>query len=192
MPIDRKQFLHPETKRIIKLAGFQMLVPGKRIPVVKVDKKDYTTKATIDSLIKSRPSVKTLVLCHGHTYPRRLYLPPPEEIFYVDINPVARPDILGDIRHTGFMANFPENYFDRVYLTYMPPPLPFHARNLNIYVNIKRLLKPGGELKSGYIYQMLARRPKMKKNDVIETIKKNGARWFTRTRVDRVIAVFVK
>lgn len=158
-----------EKKRIKKLAGFQILRPGRLLPIVKVRPIDYTSKDVIKSVLERIPS-RDLVLCHGHGHVRHPHLPKQTPI-YLDINPVARPDILGDIRHISFMSRLPENYFDRVFLTYCPPPYAFHFSTNRIYRNILRILKPGGELRSHYLYRMLARERKMTKDRLKEKVK---------------------
>lgn len=178
-----------EKQRIRKLAGFNALVPGTRLPIIKVSPHDWSTEEAIRSVLQT-VNTKILVLCHGHTYAKRPYLP--ERVIYVDLNPVARPDVVGDIRHTGFMGRFPENYFDEVYLTYVPPPGPFHKRNLNILYGIQRLLRPGGRLKSLYIYQMLARSPTTTKDMIGKQIKEETKAIFSDAIISGVTAVFIK
>jgi hypothetical protein len=182
-------YMEREKQRIRKLAGFNALVPGNRLPIIKVSPHDWSTEQAIRSVLQTIGS-RVLVLCHGHTYAKRPYLP--NNVIYLDLNPVARPDVIGDIRHTGFMARFPENYFDEVYLTYMPPPGPFHKRNLNIYYGVHRLLKPGGRLKSLYIYQMLARNPLVTKEMIGKQIKESTKEIFRDAVVSGVTVIFVK
>jgi len=178
-----------EKQRIRKLAGFHALVPGNRLPIVKINPHDWSTQEAIQSILQTIKS-RILVLCHGHTYAKKPYIP--KDVIYLDINPIARPDVIGDIRHTGFMARFPENYFDEVYLTYLPPPGPFHKRNLNIYYGVQRLLRPGGRLKSLYIYQMLARNPITTKDMIEKIIKESTKEIFSDAVVSGVMTIFVK
>jgi hypothetical protein len=179
-----------EKQRLRKLAGFNALVPGSRLPIVKISPHDWSTQEAIFSVIETIGS-RILVLCHGHSYPKRPYLPD-KPVIYLDLNPVARPDIIGDIRNTSFMARFPDNYFDEVYLTYMPPPSPFSKGNLNIYYGVHRLLKPGGKLKSLYIYQMLARNPSTTKEMIAKQIKDSTKLIFADAVLSGVMVVFIK
>ena len=184
--------MQEEKQRIRKLAGFQILHTARRLPIVKITPEQWTSPETTQRILKQFPNKRTLVLCHGHTYPRRPKLPDSSTVFYVDINPVARPDFVGDIRNTIFMANFPENYFNLVILTYLPPPNPFSSRNRNIYWGVNRLLRPGGRLQSHYLYQMLARRPHATMESVQQIIQTEGKKYFREATTSGVMAVFSK
>jgi len=159
--------------------------------VAKIRPVDYTSETVINSILAFIPS-RELVLCHGHGHSRHPHLPKKTPI-YLDLNPVARPDILGDIRHIGFMSRLPEDYFERVYLTYCPPPHAFHYSTQRIYRNIHRILKPGGQLHSHYLYKMLARERQMTKERLKEKVRFHGQQnHFREAKVVGTMIVMIK
>lgn len=165
-----------EKQRIRKLAGFQMLIPGRRLPIVKIRPIDYSPEPSIQAILKFSKT-RLLVLCHGRTHPTHPHLPrPPQPCIYLDLNPVAKPDILGDIRHKAFMNRLPANYFQKIYLTYLPPPKAFHWSADRVYRNLKRILQPKGQIISHYTYKMLARERGMTKTKLHQTVPEEATR----------------
>jgi hypothetical protein len=175
------KIISSESKRIAQLVGFKPIIPGHRLPVVKVSPEQYSTKEAIRRTLASRPNVRTLVLCHGRSYSKKSYIK--SDVFYLDINPVARPDFLGDIRDTDFMFRFPRGYFKTVYLTYVPPPFPFTHKNMPIYLSCHYILQRNGELRSRYIHFMLAKKPKYNAQKVKEEIFKKGPSYYNKKQI---------
>lgn len=177
-----------ESHRISKLASGTPVVPGKRLPIIKIPTSEYTKPKIIKNLTTNHTH---LILCHGHTHPKPSYFPP--KYLLLDINPVARPDILGDIKHTRFMSNFPTNHFSSIILTYIPPPHPFAPRNLIIYKNLYPLLKEGGQIQSFYMSSMLLKRRLFKsKLEMIQNINQEALKLGFKASIDRNLVILTK
>jgi len=185
-----KSKISSEAKRIYRLAGFQPVTSGRRLPVVKVSPEQYSTKEAIRQTLASQPDVRTLVLCHGRSYSKKSYIK--SDVFYVDINPVTRPDFLGDIRSLDFMFRFPPNYFKTIHLTYVPPPFPFSYKNLPIYIGCHYILGPNGKLQSRYIYHMLAKKPSYTLKQIQSEIKSKSQRYYRKTDIQQGRVILTK
>lgn len=168
--------MQTEAKRISKLASGTAVVPGKRLPVTKIKSTDYTSEIIAHKLIQTKinsknPNPISLIIGHGHTHKTRNYFP--LNHLFLDINPVARPDLLGDMRDPNFMKRLGFNTWDSIILTYIPPPHPFHSRNHIIYHNLWKILKPNGKIQSFYLLSMLMKRNLFKsRTDMLEQIQK--------------------
>lgn len=156
----------------------------QRLPVVRTTLQDYTLQPVLRKIItiyknKLRNQPKsiskqkktstspltntlnptdqlTLILAHGRAHTNYTFLPKPALL--LDINPVAAPDILGDMLNKTFMERFPTNYFDQVFMMYTAPPHSFHKRNNQLWRNLYRLLKKTGTIKSYYINKVYSKR----------------------------------
>jgi len=173
--------MHSEYKRIAQLVGFKPIIPGQRLPVVKVSPEQYSTKQAIRKTLAIYPDIRTLVLCHGRSYSRKSYIK--SDVFFLDINPVARPDFLGDIRDMNFMFRFPRGYFNIIHLTYVPPPFPFTHENMPIYLNCHYILERKGQLRSRYIHFMLANKPKYNSKKINVEILKKGPKYYNNIQI---------
>lgn len=192
--------MQTERQRInILNKGFAIKIkPGRRLPIMKINELEYTGVDSIRQILleyqktcERTKAIKTLVVGHGHTHPNYSYLPKP--VLMLDINPIAVPDILGDMKNTGFMSGFSENYFDQIFLMYTPPPNPFHPKNNRIWINLKRLLRPDGVLKSLYVYNVYFIKLKRRsKQEIVDLIKVDGKKWFSRVTVNGSMAVMIK
>lgn len=180
-----------------RISAFSRTIPGKpvdpkrRLNVIKVTFQDYTTQATINQILESYSKLiagnknRILICCHGRRHPAHQYLPVKEALM-LDINPACVPDILGDLRNYHFMKKIPKNYFSNIYLTYCPPPYPMHSRNICIWKNLCRILKPGGCLISNYIWGMYFRKlKKYSREQINQRITSDFKPFFDRIRISR-------
>jgi len=169
----------------------QRVRPGQRVPIKKIIPEQYNSQTEIKTVIKnyeqkmfnkySGNKRRILIVGHGRLHPKHPDLPVDKAIL-LDLNPVCIPDILGDMKHTGFMARFPKNYFHEIILLYTPPPSPIAAGNLNIWSNLAKILRPGGILRSNYILHVFY---KKKVNMVLA--KKRVWRYFTALKLFKQI-----
>lgn len=141
--------IQQEAKRISHLAPGLRIISGRRLPVVKITRNQYSSQQIIQLTCQKSSH---LICCHGHSHPKRNYFP--KNYILVDVNPVSRPDLLGNIKDRAWISLFPANHFESIDLSYIPPPAPFSRSNHVIYRNLLRLLKPGGRLISHYMFKM--------------------------------------
>lgn len=188
----------PEEKlRINRLVGsVRVIGNSSRLPVVKIKPSDYSNKSVIAEICGDKRKV-SLIICHGKTHGWRSYFPGNfNSVIFLDLNPVAHPDLLGDMRDIKFMRQFPAERFDCVILCYLPPPSPFHINNLRIFENIVRIIKPGGKLECNYMMKMyqrtLGEKKGYTKKMIEDKVKFHASNYFSRVKFIRSTAIMIK
>lgn len=172
-----KRVLINERQRISQLAKNKIVkqVGKRRLPIIKIKPSDFTSQSNINQICQSH---HTLIICHGRAHHQYNYLPLPGKALCLDINPVCAPDLLGNIRSSWWINNFPHHHFRLIWLMYLPPPSPFVSKNLIIFRNLSYLLAPGGKVKSYYLPQMYQRSQYRKKfkthHDLVQEISFNA------------------